>query len=161
MKTLYGENIPIWHGQFNNSLFSDLLTKSYLDRLASIYDLDLFNLNIVSNIDPDGCFSGNQIGSNYYSPHKFADFNQNIAPDACLSTLHNNIRSLKRNLEDFQNHLLHELNFKFSVMGLTETRITSADYLTFNPNIPGYLFAGGVGIYLNHRLNYKVFEKNV
>ena len=63
--------------------------------------------------------------------------------------------------------MLHELNFKFSVMGLTETRITSADYLTFNPNIPGYsfeytptpLFAGGVGIYLNHRLKYKVFEK--
>ena len=33
------------HGQFNNMLNSDLPTKKYLDKLHSIYDLDLFCLN--------------------------------------------------------------------------------------------------------------------
>jgi hypothetical protein len=41
--------------------------------------------------------------------------------------LHNNVRSLKRNLENFQTHLLQELDFNFSVIGITETKISILD----------------------------------
>lgn len=34
------------YGQFNNIFNSDLLIKKYLDKFYSIYDLDLFCLNI-------------------------------------------------------------------------------------------------------------------
>ena len=122
-----------------------------------VYDLDLFNLNINSHINPDTNFLCKQIRCNYYSPYKFSDSKSAIS-DSCLSFLQNNIRSLKRNLDNFQNHLLQELNFNFSLIGLSETRISNADSspLTFNPNIPGYYFeyvptplsAGGVGMYI-------------
>ena len=75
---------------------------------------------------------------------------------------------MKRNLEDFPNHLLHELNFRFSIIGVTGARITNIGTLNFNPNIPSYKFeyvttplsAGGVGMYIDETLNYKVIEKN-
>ena len=39
-------NLVLAHGQFNNSLNSELPTKRDLDKLHSLYDLDLFNLNM-------------------------------------------------------------------------------------------------------------------
>ena len=144
------------------------LPKKTLDKLPSVYDLDLFNLNINSNINPDTNFLCKQIRCNYYSPHKFCDLKKSTS-NSCLSFLHNNIRSLKRNLDNFQNHLLHELSFSFTIIGLSETRITNADSnsLTFNPNIPGYNFeygptplsAGGVGMYIKEELNYGIIER--
>ena len=55
---------------------------------------------------------------------------------------HTNIRSLKRNFENFQTHLLDELlTFCFNILGITETRIKNAcDNLDFNPAIPHYNF---------------------
>ena len=59
--------------------------------------------------------------------------------------------------------------FIFSIIELSETRITNADAnsLTFNPNIPGYNFqyvptplsAGGVGMYVEEELNYRIIER--
>ena len=80
---------------------------------------------------------------------------------------HNNIRSLKRSLDDFQTHVLLELGYRFSVMGMTETRISNANSLDYNASIPGYKFeycptplaAGGVGMYIDEDLNYTVIEK--
>jgi hypothetical protein len=46
-------NILECHGQFNNSIATNLPTKKELDKLCSIYDLDLFNLNTNTNINPD------------------------------------------------------------------------------------------------------------
>ena len=74
--------------------------------------------------------------------------------------LHNNIRSLKRNLENFQVHLLDELNFEFSIIGVSETKTISGKEMDFNPSIPGYVFeyvptplaSGGVGLYINDSL---------
>ena len=57
-----------------------------------------------------------------------------------FSVLHNNIRSLSKNLDDFQSQLLHELNTNFSIIGVTETRIVKNKPLNFNPTIPGYNF---------------------
>jgi hypothetical protein len=83
--------------------------------------------------------------------------------------LHNNVRSLKKNLEAFQNHLLSEINFQFTAIAVTETRIVKGKPLNFNPNVPGYLFeyvptplsAGGVGIYIYEKIVIFRFGKGI
>ena len=94
------------HGQFNNSLVNDLPTKQLFDKLStcSFYDLDLFNLNINRDINPDENFAYKQIRSNYYILYKFFEL-KTFVSDLCLSFLRQNIRSLKRNIENFQDHL--------------------------------------------------------
>ena len=64
-------------------------------------------------------------------------------------------------------HVLDELGYRFSVMGITETRISNANSLDYNASIPGYKFeytptplaAGRVGMYIDEDLNYTVIEK--
>ena len=88
--------------------------------------------------------------------------------NSSFSFFHTNIRSLKRNLENFQTHLLDELTFRFNILGITETRIkTACDNLDFNPAISHYNFervptplsAGGVGMYIDENLKYTIIEK--
>ena len=106
----------------------------------------------------------------YYSPHSFDQLKNNTAlaiNNARFSILHNNVRSLKRNIENFQSHLLKELDYSFSVIGITETRINQAEICNFNPNIPNYNFenvptplaAGGLTMYIHKSLNYKIMGK--
>ena len=84
-----------------------------------------------------------------------------------FSILHNIVRSLGRNLEILDVHLLDELDYRFSVIGITETKITNSIGIDFNPHIPNYQFelvpnalsCGGVGMYVNTSLNYTVLEK--
>lgn len=172
----FGHNIS-HHGQFNNTLTTPLPTKRYLDKLHSVYDLDIFTLNTAQNsdINPDSqSFSHNQIRTNYYSPHSFNELKKSIQYsrwDSSFSILHNNIRSLRLNLENFQSHLLSELDFNFDILGISETKITNSRTLDVAPdlnlNIPGYSFeyvptplsSGGVGMYINNNLNYSVIEK--
>ena len=82
--------------------------------------------------------------------------------------MHTNICSLKRNLENFQTHLLDELDFHFNIIGVTETRINSStENLDFNPSILHYNFeylptslsAGGVGMYTDERFQYQTIER--
>ena len=162
----HGINHIQFHGQFNNSLQSSLPTKKYLERLTSIHDLDLFNLNISdNNSEPEFCLP--MIRSKYYSPNSFSQLKNKSAITNSFSLFHNNVRSLKRNLENFQIHLLEELNYPFSIIGITETRITQETICDFNPSIPNYRFefvptplaAGGVGMYINDSLNYTVIER--
>ena len=79
------------------------------------------------------------------------------------------ICSLKSNIENLPSHILQELELAFSIIAITETRITNAKLtqLNFNYNIPGYVFeflptplsAGGVGMYIREDYNYHVIEK--
>ena len=87
-----------------------------------------------------------------------------------FSLIHTNIRSLKSNLENFQTHLLDKLDFPFSIIGVTETQITNANFTEFYPSFPWYNFeflptplsAGGVGMtmYIENDTKYTVIEKN-
>ena len=91
-------SILFWtHGQFNNSLESQLPTKKPLAKLSSINDLDLFCLNTDSD-----CYLGNQPACcQNFSPHSFSKFKNTMHNDQdCLSLLHNRVRSLKINLEN-------------------------------------------------------------
>ena len=64
--------------------------------------------------------------------------------------------------------MLDELNFHFSVIGVTETRVRNANSIDFNPEIPGYTFeyvptpllAGGVGMYIDSESRHTVLEKS-
>ena len=66
----------------------------------------------------------------YFSPHSFCDqkskFATNLYPDSNISFMHTNIRSLKRNLENFQTNLLDELDFHFNIIGVTEAKIKTS-----------------------------------
>ena len=111
------------------------------------------------------------IRSLYYSPNSFYKHKRSLHSSHCknggFSIFHNNIRSFKRNLESLQTHLLIELDFQFSIVALTETRITNLKEIDFNPNISGYVFeyvptplsAGGLGIDINENLDYTVVER--
>ena len=72
------------------------------------------------------------------------------------------------NLENLQVHLLDELGHHFSVIGVSETKITKTSLLDLNPSIAGYEFeyvptplaTGAVGMYLKSDLNYTWIEKS-
>ena len=70
-------------------------------------------------------------------------------------------------MEKLQSQLLDELEYEFDIIGITETKITNSSLpLKTNLNIPGYSFeyvptplaSGGVGMYINAKLNYSVLE---
>ena len=73
-----------------------------------------------------------QLAAGIFSPHSFSKFKHTVYNDQdCFSLLHNNVRSLKRNLKNLHVHLLHELDYNFSVIGVTETKKTIADSVNF------------------------------
>ena len=94
-----------YHGQFNNVIMNSLPTKKYLDKLSS--DLDLFSLNIQNGINSNSDLFYENIKSHYYSPHSF-NLLKNKLPhnESNFSLLHNNVRSLRHNLENLQVHLV-------------------------------------------------------
>ena len=107
-----------------------------------------------------------QIPSNtnfkYYSPHDFhadVDIN-NLSASNNVSVLHSNIRSLSGNHEKLL-VMLDQLNFKFSVIGLSEIKLKVDQSFLINIEVPGYDFisqaslsgSGGVGFYVRNDLN--------
>ena len=44
-----------------------------------------------------------------------------------FSLFHNNVRSRKRKFESLEIHLLNELEYQFSVIGITETKLANSD----------------------------------
>ena len=150
--------------------------RKYLENVHSLFDFDLFSLNLSANrnIEPDHNFLSNFIRCRYYSPNSFhkefskLGLNSSLnVQNSTFSIFHNNISSLRQNLENLQVHVLQQLDFPFSIIGITETRITNDNISSFNYNIPGYSFefvptplsAGGVGMYIRDDYNYYVIEK--
>ena len=96
--------------------------------MYSLHDLDLFNLNTASNIDPDlNIISNQKFSCQYFSHHSFHVFKTGFSStpnsDSTFSLFHNNVRSLERYFEKIQTHLLNEFDYHFNVVGITETRI--------------------------------------
>lgn len=116
------------------------------------------------DIDPNNnVFTENsQILSNctYYVTKKFNNIFTNTSN--CFSTLHFNIRSLKKNFADF-NEYLSTINFSFSAIALSETWLNESTNDIYS--IPGYTFVssyrknkrgGGVGIFIKSSFEYKL-----
>ena len=142
-----------------------------LDKLTSIYDLDLFSLNtsLDHNISPADQ-SHRRIHSRYFSPNSFRESTAKQSEDeieTSFSVFHNNVVSINRNLENIQTHLLYELDFHFNVIGVSETKITNSNFHTCYAQIPGYVFeyvptplaSGGVGMFIDESFSYCVLEK--
>ncbi|CAH3159395.1 unnamed protein product, partial [Porites lobata] len=78
-----------------------------------------------------------------------------------------NYKCLNRNLENLQTQLLHEVDFHFNVIGVTETKIINANLQMCTAHIPGYVFeyvptslaSGGVGMFIDESLDYRILEK--
>ena len=71
------------------------------------------------------------------------------------------MHSLKKNFEEFQHYVLSELNFRFTIIDVTETRICHRECsLNFLPELPGYCFesvptplsAVGVGLFIDQNI---------
>ena len=114
--------------------------------------------------------SNHQIRTFYHSSNSFKQLQNSwtkLNKMSGLSIFHNNVRSLKRNLENLQVQLLDELDFHFNIIGVTETKITNSTQLNFETKIPGYEFeyvptplaSGDVGVYIDNTLEYTVLEK--
>ena len=108
----------------------------------------LTNLDVDLNMPTDQNF-------NDYSVHDFHSSHDIIecsSQEKSFSALHCNIRSLSSNQDNFS-HMLACLDFPFTLIGLTETKIRINESPIINVNIPGYYFvseptlsnAGGVG----------------
>ena len=65
----FGLNVNLAHGQFNNCLPSHLPAQKYLEKLSSIYDLNLFRLNVLQDPNPGDSLYNHRIHSRYYSPY--------------------------------------------------------------------------------------------
>ena len=59
--------------------------------------------------------------------------------DSSFAIFHNNILSINRNLEKLQIHVMDELDFHFSIIVVSETKITNSD-LACRPTMPGCEF---------------------
>ena len=120
-----GQNIRQYHGSFNNLLaIENLPSKKYLDRLPSLNDIDLFSLNADNVNNSDLEYSSIcPVRCKYYSPLSFSLLTDKLNKQVFRSQLtlfHNNVCSLKRNLENLQTHLLNEFDFHFNIIGVTE-----------------------------------------
>ena len=163
------KNIVAAHPLYNSNLPISCQTRNQLDKFKNLFDLDLFNLNVPTDNHTNlNANFNSSFRCRYFTPHNFS-LKANALPhynNSYFSVLHNNIRSLSKNLDDFQSQLLHELNTNFSIIGVTETRIVRTEPLNFNPKIPGYNFeyvptplsAGGVGLYIKESLSYRILE---
>ena len=81
-----GFNIVYAHGQFTNSLPSEIPSKKYLERLTSIFEADLFYFNSDNYLlDPDLNSLFKSIRCKYYSPARFTQ--QFIPDESALSKL--------------------------------------------------------------------------
>ena len=108
-------------------------------------------------IDSHNLFS--LASSKYYSSDQFS---KNYKSSGGFSILHVNIRSLKRNFDQLK-FLLFSLNYKFSVIALSETwlKTSATDYWS----LPGYelvvnnrqgKIGGGVALYVRSELKFKI-----
>jgi hypothetical protein len=107
-----------------------------------------------------------QVNFKYYTVDDFNSRNE-IAEkvDSFFSVFHCNIRSLGANF-DMLTTLLSSIQYKFSVIGLTETRIVQNKKIITNTDLLGYKFisqptlhsAGGVGFYVDDSLKYHIRE---
>ena len=145
------------HGTMNytNDLFETLLFNPIVESPISS--------SFPSNLDPDNNLSFNLPVSEYAVEEAFADKTASL--NINLTLMHLNARSLLGNFDNFK-YLLTNLRKSLSVMGVSETWLN--DLTCDQVNISEYNFVsnhrsskvgGGIGLYLQSNLKYKVLEK--
>ena len=166
------EGDDIFISEINNM---DIDTKTIESLSESLFNpLELNNDDIYSplcDVDPDANYF-NELNAhisqncNYYYEHSFSTIIQtrfkNMIDPNVFSLCHINIRSMKANLTSFE-ICLQNLEFEFSVIGITETWLTDSNFDLYNIN--GFNFVethrtgrsgGGVGIFLRNDILYQI-----
>jgi hypothetical protein len=143
-----------------------------VDRITQLGNLPFLNItspisNIPhltnSDIDLNMPFDNN---FNYYSIddfHSNHDITQCAIDTKSFSALNCNIRSLTANYDNLL-HMFSELNFPFSLIGLSEIKFKVDKEPLTNINIQGYSFisqpslsnAGGVAFYIKNNLKFGI-----
>ena len=157
----------------------DIDTKTIESLSESLFNpLELNNNDIYSplcEVDPDANYF-NELNAhisqncNYYYEHSFSTIIQirfkNMIDLNVFSLCHKNIRSMKANLTSFE-ICLPNLEFEFSVIGITETWLTDFWFYWNSDlyNINGFNLVethrtgrsgGGVGIFLRNNILYQI-----
>ena len=99
----FRRNLAHCRGQFYTSISTLCQCRRNLDKLISLYDLDIFSLNtnFDVNLDADQNLFNQRIQSRYFSQPRFKIFKEKLSENeiqASLSIFHNNIVSINRNL---------------------------------------------------------------
>ena len=85
--------LELCHGQLNSSISDTVQPRGNLDKLTSLYDLGIFNLNTVLdvNLSTDCNLPNQRIQSRYFSPHSWDRMIANGAncSDKLFSTFYN------------------------------------------------------------------------
>ena len=120
----------------------------------------LFNQPNLNNSDIDSHISNN-LNFSYYNVHDFRDNRDISSMKNPFSLLHCNIHSLQANHDNLVD-LINNLNFDFSIIGLSEIKFQVGKDSYSNTSINNYSFlsqpsqsaAGGVGFYINNKLKF-------
>ena len=126
---------------------------------------DQDHTSFLTDADPDihfyNTFNQSSVECNYYLETTFNnDLDKTKGMREVLSLCHMNIRSVRKNLDSFENYL-NLLNHKFTVIGLSETWLSNDDYNLYG--LSGYNFignhrsdriGGGVAICLKENIAY-------
>ena len=125
------------------------------------------NIPHLTSIDVDHNMPTDQ-NFNYYTTH---DFHSDYDISECSTdlktflALHCNIRSLQCNHDNFV-HMLSDLQFPFSLIGLSETKFKVDKDILANIELVNYDFisqpslsnAGGIGFYMRKNLSYSILS---
>ena len=112
----------------------------------------------ISDIEDD--ISSNPINCKYFNIDDFCS--SNFDSSSSFSIFHMNIASLNAHFDELT-AMLNLLNFNFSIIGLTETRLKMDVNISFPISIEGYSYeytptessCGGTLLYISNNINYK------
>ena len=121
---------------------------------------DFFISQTLGNSDIEDNLSSNPISCKYFNIYDFCS--SNFDSSCSFSAFHLNISSLNAHFEEFT-AMINLLNFNFSVIGLTETRLKRSIGVSHPISIDGYSFehtpteasCGGALLYISNKFNYK------
>ena len=164
---------PFNHIEDNNE-FIDMSSTTHnnelimSDLIYNPFDLNAEELDNYFKYDPDANFYSEQNLFNGYSCHYYMEesFNERVRlftnkSSQCFSVFHVNLRSVNANLSHLE-HYLQLLNFKFPVIGITETWLNDNTCDLFS--LPTYSFierhrqsksGGGVGLFIKDGIKYQ------
>ena len=160
------ENNELHHIAFNsNFVYKKLSHKIMVDDNLKLLLTQTNNNSRNYNFDIENEFEVNvEIKPNfkYYEIQEFRKMKDTLKKQKHLSIFHTNICSLNANVENMEN-LIHDLDFKFDILTVTETWNPEITKVTFSPKLlegyhayygtTGSSAKGGCGVYVNELLN--------
>lgn len=133
--------------------FEDDDLRSMMNNDQDQQELKTFDYIDYNSQDPDNNFFYT-INNNcrYYTDDQY---NKIIKSNGKLSIIHFNSRSLYANFNNIKDYL-HRFSEPFNIIAISETWINSEKGMDFE--LDGYELGGGVAIYVDKTLNFKVLE---